>query len=145
MIGHQPENPNLAEARRTLPAPRRAGKPTAHFTATQGRYVSFIHAYDRFDEHLYEFQFGRRPFDPDGPHYGIPDSSKRREGYGDARTTRIDDLALKPDCVFGYWFDFGDDWFHQVHVESIDQAIPAVTYPRVINRVGKSPPHYSES
>ena len=24
---------------------RRAGKPTAHFTATQGRYISFIHAY----------------------------------------------------------------------------------------------------
>jgi hypothetical protein len=106
---------------------------------------AIFHAYDRFDEHLYEFQFGRRPFDPDGPNYGIPDSSKRREGYGDARTTRIDDLALKPDRVFGYWFDFGDDWFHQVQVESIDQAIPTVTYPRVIKRVGKSPPQYSES
>jgi hypothetical protein len=26
-------------------------------------------AYDRWDEHLYEFQFGKRPFDPDGPNY----------------------------------------------------------------------------
>ncbi|MHB8861194.1 MAG: IS1096 element passenger TnpR family protein [Pirellulaceae bacterium] len=105
---------------------------------------AIFHAYDRFDEHLYEFQFGRRPFDPDGPNYGIPESRKRRQGYGDARTTRMDDLALKPDRVFGYWFDSGDNWFHQVQVESIDQAIPTVPYPRVIKRVGKSPPQYSE-
>ena len=35
-------------------------------------------AYDRWDEHLYEIQIGRRPFDPDGPNYGIPDGKKRR-------------------------------------------------------------------
>jgi hypothetical protein len=44
-----------------------------------------------------------------------------------------------------YWFDFGDDWFHQVQAESIDQAIPTATYPRVIKRVGKSLPKYSGS
>jgi hypothetical protein len=43
-----------------------------------------------------------------------------------------------------YWFDFGDDWFHQVDVERIEQAIPTVTYPRVIRRVGKSPPQYTD-
>jgi len=42
--------------------------------------------------------------------------------------------------VFGYLFDFGDEWLHQVQVERIEQAIPTVTYPRVIKRVGKSPP-----
>jgi hypothetical protein len=61
---------------------------------------------------------------------------------GDARTTKLDALGLKPVRVFGYWFDFGDDWFHQVQVERIEQAIPTVTYPRVIKRVGKSPPQY---
>jgi hypothetical protein len=49
---------------------------------------------------------------------------------------------LKP--VFGYWFDFGDNWFHQVQVMRIEQAIPTVTYPRVIKRVGKSPPQYPD-
>ncbi len=34
----------------------------------------------------------------------------------------------------------GDDWFHQVQVERIDQAIPTVNYPRVIRRVGNRPP-----
>jgi len=27
-------------------------------------------AYDRWEEPLYEFQLGRRPFDPDGSNYG---------------------------------------------------------------------------
>ena len=105
---------------------------------------AIFEAYDRWDEHLYEFQFGKRPFDPDGPNYGVPDPAAGKKGDGDARTTKLDDLDLKPDRVFGYWFDFGDDWFHQVQVERIEQAIPTVTYPRVIKRVGKSPPQYAD-
>ncbi len=101
-------------------------------------------AFDRSDEHLYEFQFGKRPFDPDVPNYGVPDRQEGKEGGGDARTTRLDDLDLKPNRVFGYLFDFGDEWYHQVQVERIEQAIPTVTYPRVIKRVGQSPPQYPE-
>jgi hypothetical protein len=101
-------------------------------------------AFDRWEDHLYEFQFGKRPFDPGGPNYGVPDSSSRKKGEGNARTTKLDDLNLKPHRVFGYWFDFGDDWFHQIQVERIEQAIPTVTYPRVSKRVGKSPPQYGD-
>ena len=102
-------------------------------------------AYDRWEEHLYEFQFGKRPHDPAGPNYGVSDSErKKKKRDGDARTTKLDDLDLKLHRVFGYWFDFGDDWFHQVQVERIEQAIPTVTYPRVIKRVGKSPPQYCD-
>jgi Plasmid pRiA4b ORF-3-like protein len=46
------------------------------------------------------------------------------------------------DRVFGYRFDFGDEWFHQIDVVRVEQAIPTVTYPRIIKRVGKSPPQY---
>lgn len=100
-------------------------------------------AYDRWDEHLYEFQFGKRPFDPAGPNYGVS-SPQPKKAAGDARTTKLDDLDLKPHRAFGYWFDFGDDWYHQIQVERIEQAIPTVTYPRVVKRVGKSPPQYCE-
>ena len=99
-------------------------------------------AYDRWEEHLYEFQFGKRPYDPDGPNYGIPDSQEK--GRGDARATKLDDLGLKLHRTFGYWFDFGDDWFHQVQVDRIEPAIPTVTYPRIIKRTGKSPPQYRD-
>ncbi|HVX13655.1 MAG TPA: MarR family transcriptional regulator [Pirellulales bacterium] len=100
-------------------------------------------AYDRWDEHRYEFQFGQRPFDPAGATYGVS-SPRRKKGKisGDARATKLDDLNLEPRRVFGYWFDFSDDWYHQVQVERIEQVIPTVAYPRVIKRVGKSPPQY---
>jgi hypothetical protein len=105
---------------------------------------AIFQAYDRWDQHLYEFQFGKRPFDPGGPNYGVGEGPPGKKRSGDARTTKLDDLGLKPERVFGYWFDFGDDWYHQVQVERIEQAIPTVTYPRVIKRVGKSPPQYLE-
>jgi hypothetical protein len=129
---------------------RYAGKPISRVIEIRGDqtleqlHEAIFKAYDRYDEHLYEFQFGKRPYDPNGPNYGIPDPSSPPGREGDARTTRLDDLGLKPHRVFGYWFDFGDDWYHQVDVERVEQAIPTVTYPRVIKRVGKSPPQYPE-
>src|SRR5262245_21628471 len=48
---------------------------------------AIFQAFDRWDEHLYEFQFGKRPFDPDGPNFGIPDGPPGKKGPGDARTT----------------------------------------------------------
>lgn len=106
-------------------------------------HYAIFKAYDRWDEHLYEFQFGKRPFDPDGIRYGVPGPRPGKKDNRDARTTTLDELDLKPERVFGYWFDFGDDWYHQVQVERIGQAIPTVAYPRVIKRVDKSPPQYS--
>ena len=97
---------------------------------------AIFRAYDRWDDHLYEFQFGERPFDPKVT-YGV----SGEEG-GDAGATKLSSLGLKPNQIFGYWFDFGDNWYHQVQVERIEQASPGVTYPREIKRVGESPPQY---
>lgn len=108
-------------------------------------HLAIFKAHDRWDEHLYEFQLGKRPFDPAGPKYGIAGPEFGQEGVRDASTTTLDSLGLKPERTFGYWFDFGDDWYHQIQVERIDQAIPTVTYPRVIKRVGKSPPQYPDN
>ncbi|MHC5537396.1 IS1096 element passenger TnpR family protein [Singulisphaera rosea] len=69
---------------------------------------------------------------------------KGKPARGDARTTTLDELGLENERVFGDWFDFGDDWFHQVQVDRIDEAILTVTYPRLIKRVGKSPPQYAD-
>jgi hypothetical protein len=101
-------------------------------------------AHDRSEDQMYQFQFGKRPFDPDGPVYGIGDPKPKKKVHGNPRTTTLDDLDLKPERAFGYWFDFNADWFHQIDVERIEQAIPTVTYPRVIKRVGKSPPQYGD-
>lgn len=105
-------------------------------------------AYDRWDEHLYEFQFGRGPHDPDGSRYVLPmvmaDGEEGANVAGDLTETTIESLKLKVDQPFGYWFDYGDDWYHQIVVLEIDSECPHVTLPRVIERVGDSPPQYPE-
>ena len=104
-------------------------------------------AFDREDEHLYEFQFGgRRPMDPDARRYGPPmamvDPFGERNGSGDAERTTLGSLRLETGDVFGYWFDFGDDWWHQIAVLAIAERATRGRLPKVTRRVGKSPPQY---
>jgi Plasmid pRiA4b ORF-3-like protein len=68
----------------------------------------------------------------------------------DGASTTIASLALSIDESFGYWFDFGDDWWHQISVVAIleETAKPngekaaKGKYPRITERVGASPPQY---
>jgi len=106
-------------------------------------------AFDRFDEHLYEFQFGRRPQDPKAQRYGMLLDDEREpfgedEDLGDAAATTIGSLELKARKVFYYWFDFGDDWWHKVKVVSVQDEAPPGDYPQVTKRVGESPPQYPD-
>ena len=105
-------------------------------------------AYDRFDEHFYEFQFGKGPHDPNGKRYVLLETLKQERGdrtiAGDVTQTCIDSLGLKVDQPFGYWFDYGDDWWHQIDVMKIEEKSPRAKLPRVIKRVGKSPPQYMD-
>ena len=102
--------------------------------------------FGRFEEHMYEFQFGKGPNDPKGKRYVLPGAFGLRRGElgiaGELTQTTIDSLGLKADQAFGYWFDFGDDWWHQVNVLAIDNKVPKGNYPKVVKRVGKSPPQY---
>jgi hypothetical protein len=63
---------------------------------------------------------------------------------GDVTRTTIDSLRLKVHQPFGYWFDYGDDWWHQINVMAIDEPAPKGKYPKVTKRVGKSPPQYMD-
>jgi hypothetical protein len=107
---------------------------------------AIFEAFDRFDDHFYEFQFGKGPHDPKGKRYVLPEMLKQECGdrtiAGDVTQTTIDSLGLKVDQPFGYWFDYGDDWWHQIDVLKIEDKNPRVALPRVIKRVGKSPPQY---
>ena len=61
---------------------------------------------------------------------------------GAVTRTAIGSLGLKKDDAFGYWFDFGDDWWHQINVVAIADEAPRGKYPKVTKRVGASPPQY---
>jgi hypothetical protein len=105
-------------------------------------------AFDREEEHLYEFQFkGEGPADPQAEKYISPlavDDADELEADGISTETKIGSLDLEVGEPFGYWFDFGDDWWHQVNVVSIKGNIPEGHYPKIIDRVGESPPQYAD-
>jgi hypothetical protein len=105
-------------------------------------------AFDREEEHLYEFEIGGSgPRDPKAEKF-LPKQAMQGlfgdRGGGDASKTPIGGLGLDVGDAFGYWFDFGDDWMHQINVKAIDPGVPKGRLPRVIERVGESPPQYSE-
>jgi hypothetical protein len=106
-------------------------------------------AFGRWEEHMYEFQFGKGPMDPKGPRYVLPsaygtDLGDEKRPAGRVDQTTLDSLGLKVGDRFGYWFDFGDDWWHQINVEAVEDKLPKGKLPRVTKKVGKSPPQYAD-
>jgi hypothetical protein len=104
-------------------------------------------AFDREEEHMHEFQIGGRgPMDPKARRYVLPtamdDPFDDGKPAGDVTRTAIGSLGLKVGQAFGYWFDFGDDWWHQVNVLAISEGAPRGKLPTVTRRVGQSPPQY---
>src|SRR5262245_37135394 len=107
-------------------------------------------AFGRWEEHMHEFQFGGKgPMDPEAKRYVLPgafelDREQGRPAAGRVDLTTLDSLGLKEGDAFGYWFDFGDDWWHQVNVVAVEQKTPRGKYPRVTKKVGKGPPQYAD-
>ena len=98
---------------------------------------------------MYEFQIGGKgPNDPKARRYILSEESDEpfeiSKAAGLVSETKIGLLNLKVGESFGYWFDFGDDWWHQVTVVSITDEIRGRKYPKIIKRIGKSPPQYSD-
>jgi hypothetical protein len=106
-------------------------------------------AFGRWEEHLYEFQFGKGPMDPQARRYVLPNALGTEEDQPNPPAGRVDEaaldsLGLKVGDRFGYWFDFGDDWWHQINVEAIEDKVPRGKLPKVTKKVGKSPPQYAD-
>ena len=102
-------------------------------------------AFNRFEEHLYEFQVGGKgPNDPKARRYSLSEANETIELAGDVAQTVMDALKLKKDEAFGYWFDFGDDWWHQINVVAIEEKKPQGKYPKITKRAGQSPPQYMD-
>ncbi len=106
-------------------------------------------AFDREEEHMYEFQVGGKgPMDRKARRYELSlemgDTFSDRAPAGDVTRTTIGSLGLKVNDAFGYWFDFGDDWWHQINVVAIEDAAPRGKCPKVTKRVGESPPQYPD-
>jgi len=104
---------------------------------------AIFEAFGRWEQHMYEFQFGKGPMDPKGKRYVLSKTGDKNEA-GLVTETTIESLAMKVDDRFGYWFDFGDDWWHQINIEGIEEKVAKGKYPKVTKKVGKSPPQYPD-
>lgn len=110
-------------------------------------HCAIFNAFGRWEEHLYEFILGKGPDDRSAiysSHTDIVDWEEGDENMSDVAETTIDSLGLKVDHAFGYRFDFGDEWLHQINVVAIDDSSGKGKYPKIIKRVGKSPPQYPD-
>ena len=111
-------------------------------------HYAIFDAFKRFEQHAYEFQVGGKgPMDPKARRYVLSGAFENpmqgtRRAAGDVTHTTLGSLGLKVDDAFGYWFDFGDDWWHQINVAAIEEKAGRGKYPRVTKRVGESPPQY---
>jgi len=105
---------------------------------------AIFRAFDRKEDNMYEFQFGGKgPMDLQARRYVFPgamDPFSARKPAGDVAATSLGSLGLKAGAIFGYWFDFGDDWWHQINVVSVLEQVQPGKYPKVVQKVGASPP-----
>jgi hypothetical protein len=100
-------------------------------------------AFDREDTHMYEFQLGgKKPMDRKAVRYGIVLDDDEPKGKS-AKATSIAALNLRVGSSFFYWFDFGEDWWHEVRLLAVQpQEKGRARYPRIVEKRGESPPQY---
>ncbi|MGW7366973.1 plasmid pRiA4b ORF-3 family protein, partial [Streptomyces sp. NPDC054841] len=87
------------------------------------------------DYHMWVFETG-------GQRYGVTD---RELGIRSATAVRLDQIAPGVGARFGYTYDFGDNWEHDILVEAVGDAEPGVSYPRCLTgrRAGRQSPRSS--
>jgi hypothetical protein len=84
------------------------------------------------NSHLQEFEIG-------GQRFGMPDPDWADQDVTDEATSKLFRLVGQGDR-FGYLYDFGDNWTHQLTVEKILAPEPGVRYPRCVSGQGACPP-----
>jgi hypothetical protein len=107
-------------------------------------HLAIFRAFDRYDTHMYEFQIGgKKPMDRKAVRYGTAEDDY--SGEKSAEATTIAALNLKIEKPFFYWFDFGDDWWHELRLLAVNPPAKGKgRYPRIVEKKGESPPQYAD-
>jgi hypothetical protein len=105
---------------------------------------AIFNAFERWEEHLYEFNLGEGPEDRSQVYFYQGGWDADDHDTEDPEATTLDDLDLSVGRYFGYTFDMGDSWEHVIEVVSITEEAGKGTYPRVSKKVGAAPPQYPD-
>jgi hypothetical protein len=91
------------------------------------------------DDHSYAFYMSGEHWDSKSELAGLD----ARGGPGKAQRTRLYELGLAVESRFVYVFDFGDELWHELVVESIREGDAASDEPQLLESVGDPPPQSS--
>ena len=114
---------------------------------------AIFQAFDRYEEHLYSFFITLKDTNnirniynaPEITHpMNVEDEMGFEKKQKTTTKTRIGDVGLNEKDVFHYLFDFGDDWWHRIKVQKINETNSKKRYIKVIKSVGESPPQYPD-
>jgi pRiA4b ORF-3-like protein/SEC-C motif-containing protein len=101
-------------------------------------HLAIQQAFELANDHLYTFFMSGQRWDKasqiDGPE-GLT-------GMGRADRVRLFELRLEPRKRFRYLFDFGDELWHLLEVESVSESDAPPAAPRLIEAMGDAPPQY---
>lgn len=114
---------------------------------------AIFRAFDRYDNHLYSFFITRKDTKNirsiyDAPEITHPQNVEDIMGFGKKKKStakiRIGDVGLNETDVFHYLFDFGDDWWHRIRVQKVNETKSKKKLIKLIKSVGESPPQYPD-
>ena len=94
-------------------------------------------AFNRAEEHLYSFDIG-------GTQVSSPDCELDDDEL-DASETKLEEISFEVGDGFGYLFDFGDEWQHDIELLEIVPVEKTGEYPRILNSHGEPPPQYEDA
>ena len=112
-------------------------------------------AFDRYEEHLYTFYLTLNATKSFQRRYNAPKFTSPicfddhfSLGFGEdeygASETSILSLGLEKKDKLYYLFDFGDSWWHEITLQSIIEVENKKGYPKIVKKVGESPPQYPD-
>ncbi len=91
------------------------------------------------DSHMHEFIVGTLR---DGERFGTPDADSFADGPPTRKETQftLKQIAPAKGSKFLYWYDFGDDWHHEIGVKAVVAATPEWPHPACIKATRACPP-----
>ena len=114
---------------------------------------AIFQAFDRYDYHLYSFFITlkdtkniRSIYDaPEITHpQNLEDIMGVRKKKKSTANSRIGDADLNENDIIHYLFDFGDDWWHRIRTQNINETKSKKKHIKLIKSVGESPPQYPD-
>ena len=130
---------------------------TIEIKATQTLAVlheAIFSAFDRYDDHLYSFFLTKIPVKNERnrfkfPEYTSPYAMGNDAFYSGAKkqnalNAKVEGLDLEPKNKLYYLFDFGDSWWHEITLLSVQEKDTSDSYPQIIKTIGESPAQYPD-